>query len=179
MALTDVKAGTLIEDNGGASSLWIKLADQDGNGFSEAYPEAAEFDPFSMKRTADGRAMSYLKGDIVRVPAHWDSKGSYFYLEAQTDVPYGKTLNALYNEGQVGAGKFFDYVGREFLREYPPLSLCVLIHCLLIHHCLAQVMCHPLSIFSIPSGQQLHSWSCKGSCIRRSCNRFWRTQLSQ
>ena len=111
MALTDVKAGTLIEDNGGASSLWIKLADQDGNGFSEAYPEAAEFDPFSMKRTADGRAMSYLKGDIVRVPAHWDSKGSYFYLEAQTDVPYGKTLNALYNEGQVGPNKFFDYVG--------------------------------------------------------------------
>lgn len=111
MALTDVVAGTKVEDSGGASSLWIQLADQDGNGFSEAFPSAAEFDPFSLQRTSDGRAMSYLKGDVVRVPAHWDSAGSYFYLEAQTDVPYGKTLNELYNEGQVGEGKFFDYVG--------------------------------------------------------------------
>ena len=111
MALTDVEAGTKVEDSGGSSSLWIQLADQDGDGFSEAYPSAAEFDPFSLQRTSDGRAVSYLKGDVVRVPAHWDSAGSYFYLEAQTDVPYGKTLNELYNEGQVGEGKFFDYVG--------------------------------------------------------------------
>ena len=46
--------------------------------------------------------MSYLKGDVVKVPAHWDSPGSYFYLKAQTDVPYGKTLNDIYNESQVG-----------------------------------------------------------------------------
>jgi len=111
MALTDVEAGTKVDDSGGSSSLWIQLADQDGNGFSEAYPSAAEFDPFSLQRTSDGQAVSYLKGDVVRVPAHWDSAGSYFYLEAQTDVPYGKTLNELYNEGQVGEGKFFDYVG--------------------------------------------------------------------
>jgi flagellin-like hook-associated protein FlgL len=110
MATKDVGAGTKIIENG-ANTNWLRVADKSGNGFVEAFPEAAEFDPFSLKRTSKGRQMSYLKGDVVKVPAHWDSAGSYFYLKAETDVPYGKTLNDLYNESQIGPGKFFDYVG--------------------------------------------------------------------
>ena len=110
MAVKDVGAGTKISV-GGANTNFLRIADKSGNGFVEAFPESAEFDPFSLKRTSSGRQMSYLKGDVVKVPAHWDSPGSFFYLKAQTDVPYGKTLNDLYNENQVGPGKFFDYVG--------------------------------------------------------------------
>jgi flagellin-like hook-associated protein FlgL len=110
MAVKDVGAGTEISV-GGANTNFLRIADKSGNGFVEAFPEANEFDPFSLKRTSSGRQMSYLKGDVVKVPAHWDSPGSFFYLKAQTDVPYGKTLNDLYNENQVGPNKFFDYVG--------------------------------------------------------------------
>ena len=111
MATKDVSPGVLITE-GGANTNWIRIADKSGNGFVEAFPEAEEFDPFSLKRTSDGRQMSYLQGDVVKVPAHWDSPGSYFYLKAQSDVPYGKTLNGIFNENQVGPGKFFDYVGQ-------------------------------------------------------------------
>ena len=111
MATKDVNPGIKISV-GGANTNWLKIADKSGNGFVEAFPEAKEFDSFSLKRTSDGRQMSYLKGDVVKVPAHWDSPGSYFYLKAQTDVPYGKTLNDIYNENQVGPSKFFDYVGQ-------------------------------------------------------------------
>ena len=82
MAVKDVNPGTAITDSG-ANSNFIRIADKSGNGFVEAFPDAEEFDAFSIKRTSDGRQMSYLKGDVVKVPAHWDSPGSYFYLKAE------------------------------------------------------------------------------------------------
>ena len=111
MALKDLMPGTKIIDSGTASSNWIRIADMLGQGFGEAFPNADVFDPFSSKRNAKGRSVSYLQGDVVKVPAHWDSPGSYYYMKAQTDIPYGKTLAEIYAEDQVGPGKFFDYIG--------------------------------------------------------------------
>ena len=56
--------------------------------------------------------MAYLKGDVIKVPAHWSSPGSYLYMEAQTDVPQGLTLAELF-DSYVGSGGYFDYVGQD------------------------------------------------------------------
>ena len=113
MALSDVRAGAKIQDTGGSTSLWIRLADENGNGFAEAYPKAPEYDHTNLKFNAEGEEVAYLKGEVVKIPAHWASKGSFLFLKAQTDIPRGMDLATLYDNGQVGPGGFFDYVGSE------------------------------------------------------------------
>ena len=113
MALSDVKAGAKIQDTGGATSLWIRLADEDGKGFAEGYPMAPEYDHTNLKFNAEGEEVAYLKGEVVKVQAHWASKGSFLFLKAQSDIPRGMDLATLYDNGQVGPNGFFDYVGSE------------------------------------------------------------------
>ena len=99
MALTDVAAGTRIEDtqNAGsaATSKWIRIADKSGLGFAESHPTAELYNHSNIKYNSDGEQFSYLKGDVVKVQAHWASPGSYFYMEAQTDVPRNISLGAI------------------------------------------------------------------------------------
>ena len=113
MALTDVGAGTKIEDTGSSTSQWIRLADESGNGFAESYPLSPSYDHTSMKYNAKGERVAYLKGDVVKVPAHWASPGSFFYLEAQNDVPRGIDLESLFAGNHVGPTGYFDYVGSD------------------------------------------------------------------
>jgi flagellin-like hook-associated protein FlgL len=113
MTLTDVGAGTKIEDTGGSTSQWIRLADEGGNGFAESYPLSPTYDHTSMKYNAKGERVAYLKGDVVKAQAHWASPGSYFFLKAQSDVPRGLDLESLYAGGHVGSTGFFDYVGSD------------------------------------------------------------------
>jgi len=111
MALSDVLPGTKIQDTYGATSLWIRLADQNGNGFAEAYPQAPVYDHTNLKFNAEGEEVAYLQGETVKIPAHWASKGSYIFLKAQADIPRGVDLASLFDNGQVGDNGLFDYVG--------------------------------------------------------------------
>ena len=43
MALKDVKSGSEIKDTGSPTSQWIRIADAEGKGFAESYPDAAEY----------------------------------------------------------------------------------------------------------------------------------------
>jgi flagellin-like hook-associated protein FlgL len=113
MALTDIGAGTKIEDTGGSTSQWIRLADEGGNGFAEAFPLSPQYDHTSMKYNAKGEQVAYLKGDVVKIPAHWSSPGSFFYLKAQNDVPRGMDLETLFAGNHVGSTGYFDYVGSD------------------------------------------------------------------
>ncbi len=113
MALTDVGPGTKIEDTGGSTSQWIRLADESGNGFAESYPLSPLYDHTSMKYNAKGERVAYLKGDVVKVQAHWASPGSYFFLKAQNDVPRGIDLESLFAGGHIGSTGYFDYVGSD------------------------------------------------------------------
>ena len=113
MAISDVGAGTKIEDTGGSTSQWIRLADAAGNGFAESFPLASEYDHTTIKYNAKGESVSYLKGDVVKVAAHWASPGSYFFLKAQNDVPRGIDLESLFAGGHVGSTGYFDYVGSD------------------------------------------------------------------
>jgi len=113
MALGDVKAGTKITDTAKATSSWIRLADKGGKGFAEAFPSAADYDSTTTKYNSRGEKVAYLKGDVVRVPAHWATPGSYIFLEAQADVPQGIALEKVFNDNHVGDNKFFNYVGQD------------------------------------------------------------------
>ncbi|SVC17042.1 uncharacterized protein METZ01_LOCUS269896, partial [marine metagenome] len=113
MALGDVKAGTKITDTSKATSNWIRLADKGGQGFAEAFPSAADYDSTTTKYNSRGERVAYLKGDVVRVPAHWANPGSYMFLEAQADVPQGIALEKVFNDNHVGENKFFNYVGQD------------------------------------------------------------------
>jgi len=113
MALTDVGAGTTIEDTGGATSQWIRLADESGNGFAESYPLSPYYDHTSMKYNAKGERVAYLKGDVVKIQAHWASPGSHIFLKAQTDIPRGINLESLFAGNHVGPTGYFDYVGSD------------------------------------------------------------------
>jgi flagellin-like hook-associated protein FlgL len=113
MALGDVKAGTKIDDTAKATSNWIRLADKGGKGFAEAFPSAADYDSTTTKYNSRGEKVAYLKGEVVRVPAHWATPGSYIFLEAKADVPQGIALEKVFNDGHVGENKFFDYVGQD------------------------------------------------------------------
>ena len=68
----------------------------------ESYPNAPLYDHTSLKFNADGEQVAYLEGDIVKIPAHWDSLGSYIFLEAKADISRGVELGALFDNGQVG-----------------------------------------------------------------------------
>lgn len=113
MTLTDVGAGTKIEDTGGSTSQWIRLADESGNGFAESYPLSPAYDHTNMKYNAKGERVAYLKGDVVKAQAHWASPGSYLFLKAQTDIPRGIDLESLFAGGHVGATGYFDFVGSD------------------------------------------------------------------
>jgi flagellin-like hook-associated protein FlgL len=113
MALGDVKAGTSITDTAKATSNWIRLADRGGQGFAEAFPSAADYDSSTTKYNSKGEKVAYLKGDVVRVPAHWATPGSYVFLEAQADIPKGIALEKVFNDNHVGVNKFFNYVGQD------------------------------------------------------------------
>ena len=66
--------------------------------------------------------MAYLKGDIIKVPAHWASPGSNLFIRAEADVPRGMTLQEIFaldgsgDPSHIGAGKYFSYVGEDTLR---------------------------------------------------------------
>jgi flagellin-like hook-associated protein FlgL len=111
MALKNVSSGAIIEDIGSEQSLWIRLADESGNGFAESYPQAPIYDHTNLKYNADGEEVAYLEGDIVKIPAHWDSPGSYLFMEAKADVSRGVELSALFDNNQVNADGIFDFVG--------------------------------------------------------------------
>ena len=117
MALTDVAAGTRIEDThnagSGETSKWIRISDKSGQGFAEAHPTAEVYNHSNIKYNSDGEQFSYLKGDVVKVPAHWASPGSYFYMEAQADVPRNISLEQLFSGNYVGANGYFNYVGED------------------------------------------------------------------
>ena len=113
MALGDVKAGTSIKDTAKATSNWIRLADKSGKGFAEAFPSAANYDSSTTKYNSRGEKVAYLKGDVVKVPAHWATPGSYVFLEAQADVPKGIALEKVFNDDHIGENKFFNYVGQD------------------------------------------------------------------
>ena len=113
MALTNVTAGTKIEDSGKSTSKWIRLADKGGKGFAEAFPGSEEYNHGNIKYSTSGERVAYLKGDVVKVPAHWGSPGSYLYLKANTDVPRGLTLEQLFSGGYVGENGYMDYVGQD------------------------------------------------------------------
>jgi flagellin-like hook-associated protein FlgL len=120
MALIDVKAGSKIEDTASPTTQWIRISDSQGNGFAESYPDAAEYDPYSIKYNSKGDQVAYLKGDILKVPAHFASEGSYLYIKAEADVPRGMTLGDLFalKNGEpthIGDGKYFSYVGEDSL----------------------------------------------------------------
>ena len=110
--LTDASAGTDISDSNGANSKWIRIAESNGSGFAEAHPTAETYNQ-EHRRQFDGEQFAYLKGDVVKVPAHWASPGSYFYLEAKADVPRNISLEQLFSGGYVGANGYMDYVGTD------------------------------------------------------------------
>jgi flagellin-like hook-associated protein FlgL len=113
MALSDIGMGARIEDTGSANSLFIRLADKSGKGFAESFPHASQYDHTSLKYNSKGEQVAYLKGDVVKVQAHFASPGSHFYLKAQNDVPRGINLESLFASDQVGTSGYFDYVGQD------------------------------------------------------------------
>ena len=113
MALTAIGSGTKIEDTGNATSQWIRLADKGGKGFAESFPLASVYDHTNLKYNSKGEQVAYLKGDVVKVQAHYASPGSYFYLKAQNDVPRGIDLESLFAGNHVGTTGYFDYVGQD------------------------------------------------------------------
>ena len=128
MALTHVKAGVKIEDTASPTTQWIRIADAQGKGFAEAYPSAAEFNPDSIKYNSSGDQVAYLKGDIIKVPAHWASPGSNLFIRAEADVPRGMTLQEIFaldgngDASHVGSGKYFSYVGEDTMDGAKPTT---------------------------------------------------------
>jgi len=112
MALKDVYSGAKVEDTSDVSSSWIRIADKSGKGFSEAYPDAVDYDHNNLKFNANGESMAYLKGDVVKVQAHWNDPNSLVFIKALTDVPRKISLNNILLEG-IGAGKYFDFIGAD------------------------------------------------------------------
>ena len=115
MAVTDIATGSMIEDTGndvdrGIHSQWIRIADLDGKGFAEAYPNAPLYDHNNLKFNSDGVAVAYLKGDILKVQAHWNDPNSFIFIEAQSDVPRSITLDRIMEE-YIGDNRYFNYVG--------------------------------------------------------------------
>ena len=112
MALRDVAPGAKIQDSGDLTSNWIRVADKSGKGFSEAYPDAPSYDMRNLQFNAKGEAVSYIKGDIIKVQAHWNDPNSFVFLKAQNDVPQNILIDQLLLNG-IGTGKYFDFIGRD------------------------------------------------------------------
>ncbi len=111
MALKDVVAGAKIVDTQNVNSNWIRIADKYGQGFAESYPNAPTYDHTNLKFTAKGEPKAYLKGDILKVQAHWNDPNAYVYIKALSDVPQNITLERILNGMISGEGKYFDFVG--------------------------------------------------------------------
>ena len=109
MALKDVMSGASIEDTLGTSSNWIRVADRSGNGFSELYSDSPVYDQNNVKFNSDGEPVAYLKGDIVKVQAHWADDNGFIYLKANSDVPRNQTMDSILSEG-LGENALFDYI---------------------------------------------------------------------
>jgi flagellin-like hook-associated protein FlgL len=112
MALGEIASGAMIKDTGDFTSNWIRIADKSGKGFSEAYPDAQSYDMRNLQFNAKGEAMSYLKGDIIKVQAHWNDPNSFVFLKAQNDVPQNIMIDQLLLTG-IGTGKYFDFIGKD------------------------------------------------------------------
>ena len=112
MALREVASGVRIEDTGDFTSNWIRVADKSGTGFSEAYPQAPSYDMRNLQFNGKGEAMAYLKGDIIKVQAHWNDPNSFVFLQAQNDVPQNIMIDQLLLNG-IGTGKYFDFIGND------------------------------------------------------------------
>jgi flagellin-like hook-associated protein FlgL len=110
MALKDVYSGAKVEDTSDVNSNWIRIADKAGKGFSEAYPDAEIYDHNSLKFNSKGESMAYLKGDVIKVQAHWNDPNSSIFIKALADVPRKISLNDILLEG-IGEGKYFDFIG--------------------------------------------------------------------
>lgn len=113
MALENVMTGAAITDTGGANSSFIRLADKNGIGFAESFPNAPAYDPNKLQYNSNGQKVAYLKGDVVKVPAHFASPGSSVFLKANSDVPQGVTLEELFRSGQVSANGYFSFTGQD------------------------------------------------------------------
>lgn len=111
MALRNVAEGARIEDSEDLTSNWIHIADKSGNGFSEAYSDAPTYDMRNLQFNSKGEAVSYLKGDIIKVQAHWNDPNSFVFLQAQNDVPQNILIDELLLNG-IGSGKYLDFIGR-------------------------------------------------------------------
>ena len=121
MAVKDVVSGAKIEDTEDVFSNWIRIADVNEQGFSEAYPNATSYDHNNLKFDSKGNARAYLKGDIVKVQAHWNDPNSFVFMRALTDIPRNITLNKMLLEG-VGEGKYFEFVGSDKNDNKPTTS---------------------------------------------------------
>ena len=109
MALKDVMSGSSIEDTLGTSSNWIRVADSSGNGFSELYSDTPVYDPHNVKFNSDGEPVAYLKGDIVKIQAHYADENSFVYLKANSDISRNRTMDSILDEG-LGDDKLFNYI---------------------------------------------------------------------
>lgn len=128
MALKNINSGTVIQDTGTPTSQWIRIADDAGNGFSEAYPQSSDYNAQNIKFNADGDQVAYLAGDVVRVQAHWNSPSSSLWMRAQSDIPRGVALSDVFSlDGNgdpmhVGASKLFGFVGADSIDGTKPTT---------------------------------------------------------
>ena len=111
MALRDIASGSMIKDTQQMNSNWIRVADKDGAGFSEAFPNAEAYNMNNLQFNSKGEPMAYLKGDVIKVQSHWDDPNSFLFLKALNDVPQRIMIDELLLNN-IGTGKYFDYVGR-------------------------------------------------------------------
>ena len=111
MATKDVVAGAKIIDSSDVFSSWVRVADVNGQGFAEAYPDAPLYNHNNLKFDSGGDARAYLKGDVLKVQAHWNDPNSFIFIRAITDIPRGITLNKILSDG-MGDGRYFEFVGQ-------------------------------------------------------------------
>lgn len=109
LALNDVVSGSPIKDTQSSASNWIRVADRDGSGFSELYSDASVYDPHNVKFNSDGEPVAYLKGDIVKIQAHYADENSFVYLKANSDISRNRTMDSILAEG-LGDDKLFNYI---------------------------------------------------------------------
>ena len=84
MALKDVYSGAKVEDTSDVTSNWIRIADKAGKDFRGLSDEIHDHN--SLKFNSKGESMVYLKGDVIKVQAHWNDPNSSIFV-ASPDVP--------------------------------------------------------------------------------------------
>ena len=89
-----------------------QVADVNGQGFAEAYPHAPLYNHNNLKFDSGGDARAYLKGDVLKVQAHWNDPNSFIFIHnAITDIPRGITLNKILSDG-MGDGRYLNLLVR-------------------------------------------------------------------